>query len=144
MINKTWFLIPAALVMAGCATCDKKVDDLNTRVQVLESKAGIIPEQKEATGGAIAAGEKTEASKEVAAPDSPTKKDIQACLKNAGFYTGEVDGKMGPKTKKSIDEFQTANGLVADGKVGPNTWNKLKKYYVAEKAESTTTATQVK
>ncbi len=55
-------------------------------------------------------------------------KEIQAALKSAGFYTGEVDGKMGPRTKKAIEEFQKANGLKADGKVGPKTWAELEKY----------------
>ncbi len=143
MINKSWLLIPAALVMAGCATCDTKVADLETRIQALESKSGISAGQKEAQAETFVSGETTtQAAKEVAAPDSPTKKDIQASLKSAGFYTGEVDGKTGPKTKKAIEEFQSANSLVPDGKVGPNTWNKLKKYYVAEKTEDETTQTK--
>lgn len=55
-------------------------------------------------------------------------KEIQAALKAAGFYTGNVDGKVGPKTKKSIMEFQKAKGLKADGRVGPKTWAELEKY----------------
>jgi peptidoglycan hydrolase-like protein with peptidoglycan-binding domain len=54
--------------------------------------------------------------------------DIQKALKNAGFYTGSIDGKIGPKTKKAISEFQSAKGLKADGKVGPKTWSELEKY----------------
>jgi len=126
--------------MAGCATCDTKVADLETRVQSLESRAGVSTGQKYSATAASVLGETTlQAAKEVAAPDSPTKKDIQASLKSAGFYTGEVDGKTGPMTKKAIEEFQSASGLVPDGTVGPNTWNKLKKYYVAEKTEATQT-----
>lgn len=55
-------------------------------------------------------------------------RDIQTALKNAGFYTGAIDGKIGPKTKSAISEFQKAKGLVADGKVGPKTWAELEKY----------------
>lgn len=55
-------------------------------------------------------------------------KDIQKALKNAGFYTGNVDGKIGPRTKKAIQEFQKAKGLKADGKVGAKTWAELEKY----------------
>jgi peptidoglycan hydrolase-like protein with peptidoglycan-binding domain len=55
-------------------------------------------------------------------------KDIQAALKNAGFYAGAVDGKIGPKTKKAIEAFQKAKGLKVDGKVGPKTWAELEKY----------------
>ena len=55
-------------------------------------------------------------------------KDIQRALKNAGFYAGTVDGKIGPKTKKAIEDFQKAKGLKADGKVGQKTWAELEKY----------------
>lgn len=55
-------------------------------------------------------------------------KDIQTALKAAGFYSGSIDGKIGPKTKKAIEDFQKAKGLVVDGKVGPKTWAELLKY----------------
>jgi peptidoglycan hydrolase-like protein with peptidoglycan-binding domain len=54
--------------------------------------------------------------------------EIQTALKNANFYTGSIDGKIGPKTKAAIEEFQKANGLTADGKVGPKTWQILGAY----------------
>ncbi|MBM3250308.1 MAG: peptidoglycan-binding protein [Candidatus Omnitrophica bacterium] len=66
-----------------------------------------------------------------AASSQPTTLDIQTALKNAGFDPGSIDGKMGPKTKKAVQEFQSANGLDADGKVGPKTWAALSKYLVA-------------
>ena len=59
-------------------------------------------------------------------------KDIQTALKNAGFYTGSIDGKIGPKTKKAVEEFQKAKGLKADGTVGPKTWIELEKYLVKQ------------
>jgi len=71
------------------------------------------------------------ALQEVAIPQGPYKpaaKEIQSALKNAGFYTGEVDGRIGPKTKKAIEDFQKANNLQADGKVGPKTWALLSAY----------------
>ena len=64
-------------------------------------------------------------------PYKPSGTEIQTALKNAGFYTGTVDGKIGPKTKKAVEEFQKANGLKADGKVGPKTWTLLGKYLSA-------------
>ncbi|MDD5097757.1 MAG: peptidoglycan-binding domain-containing protein [Candidatus Omnitrophica bacterium] len=64
-------------------------------------------------------------------PYSPSANEIQTALKNAGFYTGSVDGKLGPKSKKAIEDFQSANGLKADGKVGPKTWEALGKYLSA-------------
>lgn len=57
-----------------------------------------------------------------------TPKSIQTALKNADFYAGPVDGKIGSKTKKAIGEFQRANGLTCDGIVGKKTWQKLQMY----------------
>ncbi|MCX5680431.1 MAG: peptidoglycan-binding domain-containing protein [Candidatus Omnitrophica bacterium] len=59
-------------------------------------------------------------------------KDIQRALKNAGFDVGTVDGKIGPKTKKAIEDFQKSKGLKADGKVGPKTWMELEKYLIRQ------------
>lgn len=67
-------------------------------------------------------------------PYKPTATEIQRALKNANFYTGSIDGKIGAKTKKAITEFQKANGLTADGKVGPKTWNIMSKYLNQEPA----------
>jgi len=63
-------------------------------------------------------------------PAKPTVQDIQTALKNAGYYTGAIDGKIGPKTKQAIIAFQAANSLEADGKVGPKTWLVLSPYLV--------------
>lgn len=60
-----------------------------------------------------------------AGPYKPGAIEIQTALKNAGFYNGTVDGKIGPMTKKAIEEFQKANGLNPDGVVGPKTWQVL-------------------
>ncbi|MFH1281264.1 MAG: peptidoglycan-binding domain-containing protein [Candidatus Omnitrophota bacterium] len=61
-------------------------------------------------------------------PYKPTGMEIQKALKKAGFYTGSIDGKVGPKSKKAIEDFQKANGLKVDGKVGPKTWEAMSKY----------------
>lgn len=57
-----------------------------------------------------------------------TPKNIQIALRNAGFYKGPINGKIGPLTKKAIKEFQKSNGLNADGIVGKQTWQKLKNH----------------
>jgi len=62
--------------------------------------------------------------------------EIQTALTNSGFEPGVIDGKMGPKTKKAIREFQRANSLTADGTVGPKTWEKLKVYLYSTQTES--------
>lgn len=79
-----------------------------------------------------------------AGPYKPTKQEIQIALKNAGFYSGEIDGKIGPMSKKAIEDFQKANNLQADGKVGLTTWNALSKYLNPEPAPAVPTAAPIK
>jgi len=55
-------------------------------------------------------------------------KQIQRALKNAGYYEGPIDGKIGPKTKAAIIKFQKANGLKADGIAGKRTSAELNRY----------------
>ena len=54
---------------------------------------------------------------------------IQQALKNAGFYKGDIDGKIGLKTKSAIKAFQKSKGLITDGVVGQKTWDELGKYF---------------
>ena len=56
------------------------------------------------------------------------EQQIQTALKAAGLYNGSIDGKIGPATKRAIEQFQTQNSLKADGKVGPKTWAALERY----------------
>ncbi len=58
----------------------------------------------------------------------PSGKEIQAALKKAGFFKGEVDGQIGPRTKEAVRKFQEANGITPDGVVGSRTWSLLSKY----------------
>lgn len=60
--------------------------------------------------------------------DTPSKTQIQQALKNAGFYQGPIDGKIGSQTREAIQNFQAANGLKVDGVVGKQTWEKLSLY----------------
>ena len=53
---------------------------------------------------------------------------VQLALKNAGYYNGPVDGKIGEKTKRAIAEFQKTHDLNPDGVIGKKTWNTLKTY----------------
>lgn len=129
MNKKLLLVLPVVLLAAGCATCSKKqMQNLEARVSTLENRPS---ETAPAVTTVEAQTAPAPAASEVAIPETPTKKDIQIALKNAGFYTGEIDEKFGHKTKKAVEEFQKANGLKVDGKVGPNTWNKLKTYYAA-------------
>ena len=49
-------------------------------------------------------------------------KNYQSNLKYFyGFYTGEIDGKDGPKTKSGVESYQKFKGLKVDGIYGPDT-----------------------
>ncbi len=64
--------------------------------------------------------------------------EIQTALKAAGFYSGNIDGKLGPASHKAIQAFQQSNGLKVDGKVGPKTWSALEKHLNGQQPSSTT------
>lgn len=76
--------------------------------------------------------EKTQIAASTAALPADRNRLIQTALKNANLYTGEIDGKIGPLTKKAVEEFQRLKGLKVDGKVGPQTWAALKDYLPEE------------
>lgn len=78
--------------------------------------------------GAMIPGAGTSAGAPAKASLKPSTREIQQALKNAGFYQGSVDGKMGPMTKNAVKEFQRIHGLKADGVVGKQTWGKLRSY----------------
>lgn len=56
-----------------------------------------------------------------AASDAADIRTLQLALKELGFYTSSVDGKLGSGTTKAISAFQTMNGLSATGKADAKT-----------------------
>ncbi len=56
---------------------------------------------------------------------------VQAALKEAGFYHGNIDGKVGPQTVSAITAFQRSQGIKADGVVGRVTWQHLQAFVPA-------------
>ncbi len=60
--------------------------------------------------------------------------DIQRALKSAGYYDGEVDGKIGPKTRDALRAFQKDNSLKPDGVCGKKTWDLLKSHLASSSA----------
>lgn len=128
-------------VFSGCASmCRKKTSDLETKISNLEERIqkveddqnqlqDMISQHREIQKETLSESEpeiKPE-NKEEVAKGYPVK-DIQAALKSAGLYDGEIDGKIGSKTRNAIMEFQKNNGLKVDGVVGKNTWEILSKY----------------
>jgi len=93
-----------------------QLEDLRRTKEILESKKDYAKTKESRQKGS----QKAEFR--------PTVKEIQTALKNAGFDPGSFDGKMGPRTRQAIKDFQKSKGLVPDGAVGPKTWASLGKY----------------
>jgi len=111
---RRFVLILTFFFLIFCFGCQKSQE-----AKEIPPKEELIPKEEETTKKEIPVEEKE---------PEPLPENIQKALKNAGFYTGDIDGKIGPKTKKAIKEFQEKNNLKVDGKVGPKTWEILKKY----------------
>lgn len=152
-----FFIISA---ISGCETVPKKfkeeVSGIKTRVETLESRVeGVESKQTEAersTTETAQALDEMKRAKEASVntnvgvksrhgKSKENTKEIQAALKNAGFYNGRVDGVKGRNTRKAIKEFQKANGLTPDGIVGSKTRELLSKYATAPAAAPAQAAT---
>ncbi|MDD5005245.1 MAG: peptidoglycan-binding domain-containing protein [Candidatus Omnitrophica bacterium] len=152
--NRVGLLVLAVLFLfavSGCVSLSQnksnkdlqeKVNKLEERVDRLEqgevqSGTQINAQPKQGITGGASSAEQPTVKKEVSG--IPANEDIQTALKNAGLYDGAVDGKIGPKTRSAIKEFQKQNNLEADGIVGKKTWEVLSKFYYAtgEKKDDT-------
>ena len=51
--------------------------------------------------------------------DGPGLKRLQAGLAGKGLYTGEQDGRAGPKLREAVRQYQIREGLPADGYARP-------------------------
>jgi murein L,D-transpeptidase YcbB/YkuD len=160
MMNKRLYIFfPVLLLLSGCATATtKKVNALEVKTAALEEKVSSLEqrqssiesqsgESRESVGYVkgrlegmphgsstvvVTGGTGNEGYLYKSGKISFTKKDIQIALKNAGYYNGRIDGKIGKNTKRAIREFQKANGLKADGKVGSKTKDLLLQYLKQE------------
>ncbi|MBI3252859.1 MAG: peptidoglycan-binding protein [Candidatus Omnitrophica bacterium] len=90
---------------------------------------------------ALAEAASTSAAAATSAGNLSYHQKIQTALKSAGFYSGNVDGKIGPASKKAIEAFQKANNLKADGKVGSKTWAVLERYLNGSTEEASVSPT---
>lgn len=117
------------ICLAGCASTRQggSSASLENRVQALESKVNML-ETDTSSSGSASMSSGSDMTEKGASADTMTKKQIQKALKNAGYYDGVVDGKIGPKTRTAIMEFQKNMELKADGIAGRNTKEKLLKY----------------
>jgi len=147
---KGWYMGLLSLMtvtLTGCAghraaqtqNLNMQVAQLDGRISMLENHLGLIEgkawNQREDVSylrGRVEGMQAGFGQSGRAASIKSTPKRIQTALKNAGYYSGSVDGKVGPQTKQAIKEFQRTHGLSADGKVGPKTWTQLAQYLSTE------------
>jgi cell wall-associated NlpC family hydrolase len=66
-------------------------------------------------------------------------KQLQLELKQAGLYSGPIDGHFGSQTDASLKKFQRQHGLKADGWAGPQTLAKLKGHSTGSSTHSSFT-----
>jgi murein L,D-transpeptidase YcbB/YkuD len=146
-LNVVIAILMVSLVVFGCSQKRQEVSNLSglglegedkdivtqtiTSSEPIEAQMETQPIQIEAEGLAIKA-----PSIKLAPEGLERNKQIQTALKNASLYFGEIDGKIGPLTRKAIEEFQKMRGLKVDGKVGPVTWGELQKYLDIEPTAS--------
>lgn len=132
-------MIISFLFISGCAR-EERVAALETRIVDMESKMSYLESKVDSVDQKQVAAEerydKFFRQKEQLAnaqqAKSMTIQELQKALRNAGFYVGSIDGKMGPSTLNAIKEFQKANGLKADGVAGTKTKNLLIGYLAKE------------
>ena len=138
------------LVAGGCAGARsaQEIERLKADVGLLDQRVNQLERGslKEPAQQSEWSAEESQPSAAVVVPASPTqkpagaasakpsKKEIQRALKNAGFYQGTVDGRIGAQTREAIRTFQQVHGLKADGVVGKQTWEKLAPYLEAAAA----------
>ena len=144
-MKKTLFLMGAVLTVVMCSGCGQgsgqstSLDSDNmapgsataATTEINIEAAGTAAAPQLATADSSAGAGAVEAPMEqasLAVSAKPSVQEIQRALKNVGLYKGEVDGDLGPRTRRAIEYFQSQNNLVVDGKVGPKTWSKLSGY----------------
>jgi len=143
MVFKIPVAVAAILLLAGCVTTSttpkNQTPQFQSQIKELQDKVNIIERELQSKARKISKIEmelekiikEEEAAKQKigALPTTILSvRQIQTALKNAGFYEGAIDGKLGPQTRAAIKEFQKTHGLKVDGIVGKHTTTELNQY----------------
>ena len=140
--SRIGLLVLVAAAVSGCAssTTSKSVERLQSHIALLDERVTQLERTSvEWTASSQPRPPATESLAAVAKPTKPTSasvststkpstRAIQESLRNAGFYQGDIDGKVGLLTRKAVLEFQRVHGLKEDGIVGTKTWAQLREY----------------
>ena len=99
--------------LAGCATVNKKEElsnqDLRNKITALEAQLSEKDNEINSLKDEMTKKEQPAVNASAQAVSEPVRIDakmIQTALKNAGYYQGIIDGKMGKKTRSAVKEFQ--------------------------------------
>ncbi|MDD4956383.1 MAG: peptidoglycan-binding protein [Candidatus Omnitrophica bacterium] len=122
-------MIICSLVLSGCASYAKRshVEDLEQRISALEGGSEGQSGQIRHSSGAVTMVADSSAyggssgSVSTSAKYEKIDKSLQRALKDMGYYKSDIDGELGPGTRKAIMDFQRDHGLKVDGKAGPKT-----------------------
>lgn len=136
MVKKVLLSLAAVVFIFSLSGCAMMHKNNNLEMQELKNKVSILETQLREKDDEInslreSAAKSAEEANATKADDAKLQidpKQIQTALKNAGYYDGNVDGKLGKKTRRATREFQKANNLPVDGRVGKKTWAVLKDY----------------
>ena len=124
-------LLVFVLPLAGCASLASKktVDHLDKRVDKVETRQDAMEGQIDDTSSKSVYKASDKATQSgFAKTTTLSKENTQKALKNAGYYHGAIDGKLGPVSRKAIREFQADHDLKVDGIAGTQTQKALKTY----------------
>ncbi len=121
-------IIALLLIISGCVTTPvvnyaPENQQLKMQVSSLEEQLATLKQENSQLRGQLQ--QQADSKKEVRMPSAA---EIQAALKNAGFYKGAIDGQIGTQTKEAVKKFQQANDINPDGVVGSRTWVLMSKY----------------
>ncbi len=108
-------------------TLEATLDQKDQEISDLQYQLDSVSEKKSTKTPAVIVAPENKDSLGIIRVNAPTT-DIQKALKSAGYYQGNIDGKIGPNTIAAIAAFQKANNLKADSIVGAKTWEILKTY----------------
>jgi hypothetical protein len=131
------FTLVLVISLCGCAKKKEALEELQqpmspedlNRLKTETQSATLTNAPQTAPVATVVSGSETKLEPlPPSGPFKPAAREIQTALKNAGYYDGAIDGKIGPRSQRAIEEFQKANALEVDGKVGPKTWAVLSQY----------------
>lgn len=99
---------------------DKLTEELNRSQSGLEKRLTQVKQSNENLAGSVTNLTGSVTSLQLA-PSGKSVAELQARLKELGFFRGEPDGTFGSSTVEAVKAFQAKNGLPADGLVGAQT-----------------------